>query len=315
MRFWLCHPNCLGPSQDQQRRPTSSSLLGLLLDTAFILILNTNIWSQASQTSEGDSCTCKELMAAGAQTSRAARCQDPESTSGPDHPLLHLCLPSLKLRPGHSLLSCTVLYERPSPAVLQPSPGGHGPLWSGPWPTERLPDMTPDLPCHYGLAWRSIGPCLTWVTVTGPNPDSQAYTASLAWTCSSSLSCLTVWSLHWCWLPSPGWSCSPDLDTVRWSLAGKIPTLPVMLSPVAPGSLSLTEQPAPAGPWQLRSNCSIFCVNRSQDLILSWTMTADQTMIAESEIKHSRQENTAQLSKADAQFGLNGRSFKYLAWP
>ena len=38
-------------------------------------------------------------------------------------------------------------------------------------------------------------------------------------------------------------------------------------------------------------------------------------MIAESEIGHSRQENPAQISKARAQFGLNGGSFKCLAWP
>lgn len=48
------------------------------------------------------------------------------------------------------------------------------------------------------------------------------------------------------------------------------------------------EQPSPAAPWQLRSNCSIFCVDRSQELILSWITIADKMMVAESEIKHSR---------------------------
>lgn len=159
------------------------------------------------------------------------------------------------------------------------------------------------------------GLCLTWVTITGPHSDSQIYHASLAWTRSSSQSCLTVWTLCWRCLPSPGWSCSPDLGTVGQSLAGKIPTLPITLSPAAPSSLSHMEQTAPAALWHLRSNCSIFCVDRSQELILTWVMIADQMMTAESEIKHTRQENPAHLSRAHTQFGLNGGSFKYLAWP
>lgn len=201
----------------------------------------------------------------------------------------------------HHRLCCSQALGAMDPFDLDPNPQKDFPTWPQTCPvTMDLPEghwAVSDLGyCHWSPSWLTDLHCQLGLDLLLITELSDGLVTLLM-------------------LPSPGWSCSPDLDTVRWSLAGKIPTLPVMSSPMAPGSLSLTEQPAPAAPWQLRSNCSIFCVNRSQDPILSWMMTADQTMIAESEIKHSRQENTAELSKAHAQFGLNGGSFKYLAWP
>lgn len=218
MRFWRWHPPAAWDHHktskgDPPVRRTSRSPLGSHLDSAFNLMLNTNIGNQASETSERHSCTCEELMTAETRTSRAAWCQGPESTNEPDHPLLHLCLPSLKTRPLH--LQCALWM--PQTGCVAAKPWGQGPYWAGP----RLrKDFLPCLSGHFADAgchspsWS----CSLW--------DGRLLARSLPWQSHYRLQLLDLCPLQ---------SSQPQMLLDSWE------TIAVF-----------------------------FCVDRSQDLVLSW---------------------------------------------
>lgn len=133
---------CMGPRKDEQRRgrlpvkAAGNSPFGSLLDTAFILVLNTDIWSQVSQTSERHSCNCKEVMAAGALMDNLM------SGPGRETPKALISLLGHHPPPAHNPMSPTGLnfhsFEQHCWRVhLQTccswAQGRHGYHWSGLW--------------------------------------------------------------------------------------------------------------------------------------------------------------------------------------